>query len=116
MVSARLEQEGVTLHYDRPPGPVWARGGEVRLGQVFLNLVTNAIDAMQNQSEKSLTVAIDQGPPLTVLIRDTGPGIDDPEKIDPSINVFLDRKLPTTLVNKELACWVRMPGNTPWKK
>lgn len=81
MVSARLEQEGVTLHYDRPSGPVWARGGEVRLGQVFLNLVTNAIDAMQNQSDKSLTVAIDQGPPLTVLLRDTGPGIDDPEKI-----------------------------------
>jgi hypothetical protein len=42
--------------------------------------------------------------------------IDDPEKIDPSVNVFLDRKLPTTLVNEELTCWARMPGNAPWKK
>jgi hypothetical protein len=42
--------------------------------------------------------------------------IDDPEKIDPSVNVFLDRKLPTTLVNEGLTCWARMPGNAPWKK
>ena len=42
--------------------------------------------------------------------------IDDPEKIDPSVNVFLDRKLSTTLVNEGLTCWARMPGNAPWKK
>ena len=42
--------------------------------------------------------------------------IDDPKKINPSVNVFLDRKLPTTLVNEALTCWARMPDNAPSKK
>ena len=81
MLSARIAQDEVTLLFDPPPGPVWVRGGEVRLGQVFLNLMNNAMDAMQGQAERILRVAIRQGAAVTVSVTDTGPGIADPGKV-----------------------------------
>ena len=81
LTGARLRQESVTLVYARPAHPIWVRGGEVRLGQVFVNLVTNAVDAMADSGAKVLTLAIDDAPTLRVTVRDTGPGIDMPDKV-----------------------------------
>lgn len=81
LAGPRMRQDGVQLDYDRPSHPVWVLGGEVRLGQVFLNLVTNALDAMAASERRVLGVAISGGEALTVDIRDTGPGIDDPGKV-----------------------------------
>ena len=81
---SRLSAMGVDVTWDRPNHPVWVRGGDVRLGQVFVNLINNAADAMENSEEKRLEIALDglEAPgPLRVHIRDTGPGIEDPEKI-----------------------------------
>ena len=41
--------------------------------------------------------------------------IDDQAKIDPAVNVFLDSRVPTTLINEDLTCWPRMPENKPWE-
>jgi len=81
LAGARLRQESVTLVYARPAHPIWVRGGEVRLGQVFVNLVTNAVDAMADSGAKVLTLAIDDVRELRVTVRDTGPGIDMPDKV-----------------------------------
>ncbi len=45
-----LARGGCALDY-RAPDPVWVRGGEVRLGQVFVNLITNAVDAMAGRED-----------------------------------------------------------------
>lgn len=81
LTGARLRQEGVKLQYDRPQHAIWVRGGEVRLGQVFVNLVTNAVDAMAGSAQKTLMLGIRDGGALTVTVRDTGPGIDMPDKV-----------------------------------
>ena len=81
MTEARVAQEGVELAFDRPPYPVWVRGGEVRLGQVFLNLVSNALDAMQGHERRVLRLGIAEGQGITVTVADTGPGIADPGKV-----------------------------------
>lgn len=82
MASARLTQSTVTVIWDRPSGPVMVRGGEVRLQQVILNLVTNAVDAMEGADEKRLEIGVSaEGPKVFLTVRDTGPGIDEPEKI-----------------------------------
>ena len=81
MTQARMTAQGVALEIDRPDRPVWVRGGEVRLGQVFLNLVGNAMDAMSQSERKVLSISIGQGASPVVEIRDTGPGIDDPGKV-----------------------------------
>jgi len=77
---SRLQSDGVTMDVQLPHNPVWVNGGEVRLQQVVINLISNAIDAMNSSTEKSLTlIAVDNPPSVTV--RDTGPGISDPDKI-----------------------------------
>ncbi|MGR3272275.1 sensor histidine kinase [Thalassococcus profundi] len=81
LTEARLRAEGVTLDWTPPPGEYLALGGEVRLSQVFVNLINNAVDAMAGASEKRIRIALDEGPKLRVQVHDTGPGIADPDRI-----------------------------------
>jgi len=74
----RLRHEDVVLDLDLPDAPVWVSGGEVRLGQVFVNLISNAVDAMAGREVRRLGITVDAA---TVRIRDTGPGIDSPDHI-----------------------------------
>jgi len=61
---------------DIPPVP----GDKIRLEQVFLNLLTNARQAMEDSDEKILTVATaympEEARPVSVVISDTGKGFD----------------------------------------
>jgi two-component system C4-dicarboxylate transport sensor histidine kinase DctB len=78
---ARLAQDGVQVDWTAP-APVHVIGGEVRLGQVVLNLIGNAADAMAGLDERriSLTLRRDEGR-VVLEVADTGPGIEQPEKI-----------------------------------
>ncbi|WP_406645031.1 ATP-binding protein [Aliisedimentitalea scapharcae] len=81
LTEARLRSDAVTLEWTPPMGPVFAWGGDVRLVQVFVNLINNAADAMVGRADKRISVTLDTGDRLSVTVRDTGPGIADPEKI-----------------------------------
>jgi two-component system, NtrC family, C4-dicarboxylate transport sensor histidine kinase DctB len=82
LMTPRMRQNEVELVYDRPDDALWVRGGEVRLGQVFVNLMSNALDAMAESDPKVLHIdVVAQGTALSVAIRDTGPGIDMPDKV-----------------------------------
>ena len=76
-----VRDAGVALEYGPANAPVWVRGGEVRLGQVFVNLITNAVDAMGGSDCKRLTITVDPADPVRVTFRDTGPGIEMPDKV-----------------------------------
>ena len=69
------------LDYTAIDQSLLVRGGEVRLGQVFVNLITNAVDAMAECDQKVLSISISDTDPLTVNFRDTGPGIEMPDKV-----------------------------------
>ena len=62
---------GIVRHYDE--GPVLAVGDPGLVRQVFLNLIRNAVQAMEE--EGTLTVTATGGSPVTVSFRDTGSGI-----------------------------------------
>lgn len=84
LTEARLEGDGVALVQRLPADgmvpPVL--GGEVRLAQVFVNLIVNAADAMAGQAEKRIDLSIDvTSHHVQVRVRDIGPGISDPEKV-----------------------------------
>ncbi|VAV90395.1 C4-dicarboxylate transport sensor protein [hydrothermal vent metagenome] len=81
LTEARLRTENIALNWV-PGKPVFAWGGEVRLGQVFVNLINNAADAMAGQDgEKRIDIAVNAKQKLTVTVRDTGPGIADPDRM-----------------------------------
>ena len=83
MTEARLKSDGVTLHWSPAswPAPIWVMGGEVRLGQVFVNLINNAADAMSGQQVKVIEIKLVPGDRLEVRVQDSGPGIADPDKV-----------------------------------
>ncbi len=82
MTQARRESDGVVCDWQSGArAPIYVRGGEVRLVQVFVNLITNAADAMSGAGGGRIEITIEQGARLKVRLRDTGPGIKDPEKI-----------------------------------
>ncbi|UOA26938.1 ATP-binding protein [Pseudosulfitobacter sp. DSM 107133] len=77
----RLREAAVNLTLDTPGTPVWVRGGDVRLGQVFVNLITNAVDAMEGGPERALHITVQGGGQPSVTVSDTGPGIDVPDQV-----------------------------------
>ncbi len=82
LTETQVRTAGVVLDWQRPSYPVHALGGEVRLSQVFVNLINNAVDAMAGQTgEKRITIALQGEPRLAVVVCDTGPGIADPAKV-----------------------------------
>jgi two-component system C4-dicarboxylate transport sensor histidine kinase DctB len=93
LTETRLKSDAVQLDWQPLETPVFAKGGEVRLTQVFVNLINNAADAMAGQDQKQITLRLtpgqvsDEAPsqppsqPHCVTVQDTGPGIEDPERV-----------------------------------
>ncbi len=81
LTEARLQRDAITVTWDRPDGAVHVQGGEVRLGQVMINLISNAADAMAESPQRRIAITVQSGDPVVVEVADTGPGIDEPEKI-----------------------------------
>ena len=81
VTSAHLDREGITLNLACPDAPVWVEGGEVRLQQVVINLISNAADAMAGLETRSIDVTVEDATGPMITVRDTGPGIADPGKI-----------------------------------
>ena len=77
-----LRETGVSLTWQAPDPAVWVRGGEVRLSQVVLNLIANAADAMAGGDDRRLTLSVRRtGDRVALVVRDTGPGLSDPERV-----------------------------------
>ncbi len=81
LTETRLHADAVTLDWDAPNTPVWVWGGEVRLVQVFVNLISNAADAMAGREDAQVTITLYPDGRPRVSIRDTGPGIEDPDRV-----------------------------------
>lgn len=84
LTEPRLKNEQISLQWDQSGLGVFAYGGEVRLVQVFINLINNAADAMAGQQvdTKHIHIVLENSPDrLAVTVRDTGPGIADPDKV-----------------------------------
>ena len=83
LADAKLREGNINLQWTPPSHPVWVQGGEVRLAQVMVNLISNAADAMAGQEKRVLSIGISvkAGARVTVEVSDTGPGISAPEKI-----------------------------------
>ena len=77
LFDSRLQKEDVTVSLELPGSPCNVFGEEVRLEQVCVNLISNALDAMQDSARRKLTVAIRpaSGMSLELTVRDTGEGI-----------------------------------------
>ncbi|WP_228461530.1 sensor histidine kinase [Paracoccus liaowanqingii] len=84
VIAWRIGKRPVTLDVDLPPGPLLVRAGPVRFQQVIVNLLSNALDALEGQEDAVIRLRAEAGPGRVVLtVSDNGPGI--PEGLDDRI-------------------------------
>tara|TARA_B110001450_G_scaffold69623_1_gene65862 strand:- start:1207 stop:3012 length:1806 start_codon:yes stop_codon:yes gene_type:complete len=79
---SRIDFEKVDIEWHPEDKEIMVMGGHVRLQQVVINLLTNAIDSMQNKKNKKITIKILKSKSDVIMsVRDTGDGLSDPGRV-----------------------------------
>ena len=100
MMAPQLGQQAVEITKSLPDTPVSVLADPVRLEQVVINLLRNALDAMKGQTERYLQISLTAGEMATLTIQDNGPGIED---LDEMFEPFFTTKKPGEGVGLGLA-------------
>jgi len=81
LMEPALRQEQVRLSQIMPETPVMVTADRLRLEQVIINLVRNALDAMREVEDRELDILLTVGEEVVLAVRDTGHGIETPGKL-----------------------------------
>jgi two-component system C4-dicarboxylate transport sensor histidine kinase DctB len=78
LMAPRLAATKAVLTNTLPDDDLWVIGGRVRLQQVIVNLMSNALDAMEGVARPviTLSLAVTDGR-VKLMVRDIGPGLSD---------------------------------------
>lgn len=94
LVETERRRVDATIEVLPYPEDLQVLSGPIRLGQVLVNLLRNALDAVVGLPERRITVTIDRnGTEVAVTIRDSGPGI-PPEILPRLFEPFFTTKPP----------------------
>lgn len=94
LVDMRLKRQNAVVARDMPEGEIWVTGGQVRLEQVIVNLLSNALDAMAGTPDPRIEIALSEGPSEAVLtVRDHGPGLSG-DALEQAFDPFFTTKDP----------------------
>ncbi len=77
MMEPQLRQRQVRISKIVPTEPVRVMGDRVRIEQVMINLLRNALDATESVSDPEIEILLAAGETATLTVRDNGPGIED---------------------------------------
>ncbi|CTQ31857.1 C4-dicarboxylate transport sensor protein DctB [Jannaschia rubra] len=81
LMEPQLRQDKIRLSQIIPETPVMVIADRLRLEQVIINLVRNALDAMKGVDDRELDILLTAGEDVVLAVRDTGHGLDQPEKL-----------------------------------
>ena len=81
IMEPQLKQSGIKIDTNIPSEPVLIVGDQQRLEQVIINLIRNAIDALDDTELPSITISLYKNNSVRFSIRDNGKGINDLETL-----------------------------------
>ncbi|KPQ06553.1 MAG: C4-dicarboxylate transport system two component signal transduction system histidine kinase DctB [Rhodobacteraceae bacterium HLUCCA12] len=81
MMEPRLRERRVLVQRILPDTPVMVRGDRLRLEQVIVNLMRNAVDATTGVNAPQIDLILSQGETISLTVRDNGRGIADIDQI-----------------------------------
>lgn len=100
MMEPQLRQRRVLINRVVPPEPIEVLGDRMRIEQVMVNLLRNAIDATKSESDPQVDIILSAGDTATLTVRDNGPGI---ANLDALFEPFYTTKQPGDGVGLGLA-------------
>ena len=81
IMEPQLTQSRIKIETNIPSEPVLIIGDQQRLEQVIINLIRNAIDALDDTELPSITISLYKNNSVRFSIRDNGKGINNLEKL-----------------------------------
>jgi two-component system C4-dicarboxylate transport sensor histidine kinase DctB len=100
MMEPQLRQRQVQISRILPDEPVMVMGDRMRIEQVMVNLLRNALDATKSERNPKVDIMLSAGETATLTVRDNGPGIED---LDALFEPFYTTKQPGDGVGLGLA-------------
>ena len=81
MMEPQLRQRNMAINSSLPREPVYVEADRIRLEQVLINLLRNALDATKGVTNPEVTVILSVAEDVLITVRDNGVGIDDLESL-----------------------------------
>jgi len=81
MMEPQLRNRTIRLQRNIPRYPVMVLCDRIRLEQVIINLLRNAIDAIRPVRDPTIEITVSSGSHAFLSVRDNGPGVSDLEKL-----------------------------------
>ncbi len=81
MMEPQLRQRHVKITQILPEQPVMVMGDRMRIEQVMVNLLRNALDATKSVAEPEVEIILAAGETAVLAVRDNGHGIEDIENL-----------------------------------
>ena len=100
MMEPQLKTRKVRITRTLPGHPVMILGDRLRLEQVIINLLRNALDATKSADDPAIEILLAAGETVRLTVRDNGPGIED---LDALFEPFYTTKQPGDGVGLGLA-------------
>ncbi len=83
LLDHRLRRQAVRLDLALPDGPLLVVGELVRVEQVIVNLIQNALDALEETAEATIRVSVSEDrAETTLIVADNGPGLPSDDEVD----------------------------------
>ncbi|NNJ68043.1 MAG: sensor histidine kinase [Boseongicola sp.] len=100
MMEPQLRQRKMAINSLLPREPVFVEADRIRLEQVLINLLRNALDATKGVADPEVTLIVSVSDEVLITVRDNGVGIDD---LDSLFEPFYTTKAPGDGVGLGLA-------------
>ena len=81
MMEPQLRNRTIRLQRSIPRYPVMVYCDRIRLEQIIINLLRNAVDAIRGVRDPAIEITVSSGSHAFLSVRDNGPGVTDLEKL-----------------------------------